>query len=95
MDVAATRIADAVEAGERIALFGDYDVDGATSAALLARQSPEGVAATCEAIAGSDFYTPTSGLRLACLGLAGIDDNVTMLWSGDTTWDSSGGGHSS
>ncbi len=46
----------------------------ADPAALLARQSPEGVAATCEAIAGTDFYTPTSGLRLACLGLAGIDD---------------------
>ncbi|WP_343345534.1 single-stranded-DNA-specific exonuclease RecJ [Sphingomicrobium sp. XHP0239] len=37
MDKAAVRIADALEAGERIALFGDYDVDGATSAALLAR----------------------------------------------------------
>jgi len=36
MDKAARRIADAVEAGEAIAIFGDYDVDGATSAALLA-----------------------------------------------------------
>ncbi|MFL6749026.1 MAG: single-stranded-DNA-specific exonuclease RecJ [Sphingomicrobium sp.] len=35
MDKAATRLADAVEAGETIAIFGDYDVDGATSAALL------------------------------------------------------------
>ena len=35
MDTAATRIADAVERGETIAIFGDYDVDGATSAALL------------------------------------------------------------
>ena len=35
MDVAATRLADAVEQGEKIAIFGDYDVDGATSAALL------------------------------------------------------------
>ena len=35
MDRAATRLADAVEAGEQIAVFGDYDVDGATSAALL------------------------------------------------------------
>ncbi|MEM7692941.1 MAG: single-stranded-DNA-specific exonuclease RecJ [Pseudomonadota bacterium] len=31
------RLADAVEAGERIVLFGDYDVDGATSCALVAR----------------------------------------------------------
>jgi single-stranded-DNA-specific exonuclease len=37
MEVAAARIAEAVIAGERIAVFGDYDVDGATSAALLAR----------------------------------------------------------
>jgi single-stranded-DNA-specific exonuclease len=35
MDKAATRLADAVERGEAIAIFGDYDVDGATSAALL------------------------------------------------------------
>ena len=35
MDKGANRIADAVEAGETIAIFGDYDVDGATSAALL------------------------------------------------------------
>lgn len=37
MDRAAQRIADAVRAGEGIAIFGDYDVDGATSSALLAR----------------------------------------------------------
>ena len=35
MDKAAARLADAVESGETIAIFGDYDVDGATSAALL------------------------------------------------------------
>ena len=37
MDKAASRLADAIAAGERIAVFGDYDVDGATSAALLHR----------------------------------------------------------
>jgi single-stranded-DNA-specific exonuclease len=35
MDAGARRIADAIEAKESIAIFGDYDVDGATSAALL------------------------------------------------------------
>src|SRR4051795_684460 len=35
MDKGAKRLADAVQKGERIAIFGDYDVDGATSAALL------------------------------------------------------------
>jgi len=37
MDKAAQRIAEAVQSGERIAIFGDYDVDGATSSALLMR----------------------------------------------------------
>jgi single-stranded-DNA-specific exonuclease len=35
MDKGAARLADALDAGETIAIFGDYDVDGATSAALL------------------------------------------------------------
>lgn len=35
MDRAAERLADAVQRGEGIAIFGDYDVDGATSSALL------------------------------------------------------------
>ena len=35
MDKGARRLADAVQKGETIAIFGDYDVDGATSAALL------------------------------------------------------------
>jgi single-stranded-DNA-specific exonuclease len=37
MDAAAGRIADAVARRERIAIFGDYDVDGACSCALMAR----------------------------------------------------------
>ena len=37
LDVAVERLADAVQADERIGLLGDYDVDGATSVALLAR----------------------------------------------------------
>ncbi|MBF0269003.1 MAG: single-stranded-DNA-specific exonuclease RecJ [Alphaproteobacteria bacterium] len=37
MDAAAERLASAVMAGELIAVFGDYDVDGATSSALLKR----------------------------------------------------------
>lgn len=35
MDVAADRLADAVRRGETVAVFGDYDVDGACSAALM------------------------------------------------------------
>jgi len=37
MDTAADRLAQAVLAGEQVTVFGDYDVDGATSAALLIR----------------------------------------------------------
>lgn len=42
--------------------------------AMLERQDPEGYAATCEAIAGTDLITPTSGLRLPALVLAGTED---------------------
>ncbi len=37
MDKAAARLADAIEAREPVAIFGDYDVDGACSSALMAR----------------------------------------------------------
>lgn len=37
MREAAARIADAIQRSESVAIFGDYDVDGATSSALLAR----------------------------------------------------------
>lgn len=47
MDQAAARIVAAIKAGEGIAVFGDYDVDGATSSALLMRFFRKiGVAAT-------------------------------------------------
>jgi single-stranded-DNA-specific exonuclease len=36
MEAAAKRIAEAATRNEKVAIFGDYDVDGATSAALLA-----------------------------------------------------------
>lgn len=51
MDAAADRLADAVQAGERITLFADYDVDGATSAAVLLR-----LLGACGATA--DHYVP-------------------------------------
>ena len=37
MDQAASRLADAIQRQEPLAIFGDYDVDGACSAALLKR----------------------------------------------------------
>ncbi|MCF8473564.1 MAG: single-stranded-DNA-specific exonuclease RecJ [Emcibacter sp.] len=37
MDKACARIVEAIEQGQKVAVFGDYDVDGATSSALLKR----------------------------------------------------------
>ena len=37
MDVAAARLADAIEKKQPVAVFGDYDVDGACSSALMSR----------------------------------------------------------
>ncbi|OHV68052.1 single-stranded-DNA-specific exonuclease RecJ [Mesorhizobium sp. LCM 4577] len=37
MEKAAARLADAIVASEKVAIFGDYDVDGAASSALLKR----------------------------------------------------------
>ncbi|UWQ33414.1 3-oxoadipate enol-lactonase [Leisingera sp. M527] len=44
---------------------------------MLVQQSRDGYAGCCAAIAGTDFYTPTSGLRLPCLGIAGSEDGAT------------------
>lgn len=41
---------------------------------MLARTPAEGYAGCCAAIAGTDFYTPTSGLGLPTLGIAGTED---------------------
>jgi single-stranded-DNA-specific exonuclease len=51
MDAAADRLAEAVRGAEKITLFTDYDVDGATSAAILVR-----ALAGCGA--GADVYVP-------------------------------------
>jgi len=37
MDKACTRVVEAIQKGQRVAVFGDYDVDGATSSAVLKR----------------------------------------------------------
>lgn len=79
MDVAATRITQAVLGGERITIYGDYDVDGATSSALLIRLLRDlGVAA--------DYYIPDrllegygpSGTALVRLGEQGSSLIVTV-----------------
>ena len=79
MDRAAERLADAVATGERVTIFGDYDVDGATSAALLIR--------LLRALGlDADAYIPDrlmegygpSGAALVALGAAGSTLIVTV-----------------
>ncbi|WP_306154076.1 3-oxoadipate enol-lactonase [Roseovarius sp. MMSF_3281] len=44
---------------------------------MLERTPAQGYAGCAAAIAGTDFYTPTSGLRLPTLGIAGSEDGST------------------
>ena len=44
---------------------------------MLVRQPVQGYAGCSAAISGTDFYTPTSGLRLPALGIAGDQDGST------------------
>jgi single-stranded-DNA-specific exonuclease len=79
MDAAAERLADAVAAQEAITIFGDYDVDGATSAALLVRLlrdlgAPVGAYIPDRLMEG---YGP-SGAALVRIGEAGSKLVVTV-----------------
>ncbi len=49
----------------------------ATWRAMLVSQPAEGYVGCSAAIAGTDFYTPTSGLRLPLLAIAGAEDGAT------------------
>ncbi|WP_244504551.1 3-oxoadipate enol-lactonase [Jannaschia faecimaris] len=51
--------------------------DLATWRARFVAVPPEGYAGCCAAIRGTDFYTPTSGLRLPTLAIAGTEDGAT------------------
>ncbi|MBD3664234.1 3-oxoadipate enol-lactonase [Sulfitobacter aestuariivivens] len=44
---------------------------------MLVQQTAAGYAGCSAAISGTDFYTPTSGLRLPVLGIAGSEDGST------------------
>ena len=79
MDAAAERLADAVTRAERVTIYGDYDVDGATSAALL-------VELLRQLGHEADYYIPDrllegygpSGEALVRLGEAGSSLIVTV-----------------
>ena len=44
---------------------------------MLVRTPEEGYVGCSAAISGTDFYTPTSGLRIPALGIAGSEDDAT------------------
>jgi 3-oxoadipate enol-lactonase len=46
---------------------------------MLSATPLDGYIGVCQAIAGTDFYTPTSGLRIPTLGIAGSDDHATPV----------------
>jgi single-stranded-DNA-specific exonuclease len=81
---AVARLADAVERGERIGIFGDYDVDGVTTAALLTsflRASGAAVeAAVARRDAGYGFTTSAAadfaarGCKVIVTGDCGTSD---------------------
>jgi 3-oxoadipate enol-lactonase len=45
--------------------------------AMLEAAPVDGYCGVCAAISGTDFYTPTSGLRIPTLGIAGTEDGST------------------
>lgn len=45
--------------------------------ARLLEANPQGYCGTCAAIGGTDFYTPTAGLTLPTLAIAGTEDGST------------------
>lgn len=51
--------------------------EATTARAMLESQPLEGYLGCAAAIGGTDFYTPTSGLRLSALGIAGDRDRAT------------------
>ncbi|TRD23520.1 3-oxoadipate enol-lactonase [Palleronia caenipelagi] len=60
--------------------FGQKRRDSAAAAAMraiLAATDPTGYTGCCAAISGTDLITPTSGLRLPTLVLAGAEDGST------------------
>ena len=71
MDVAVRIIADAVTAGRRIAIFGDYDVDGITSVAIVVKYLR---AIGCDPL----WHLPTREGEGYGLNIAAVEDLVVQ-----------------
>ena len=81
MDKATARVLRAVEAGERIAIFGDYDVDGVTAVSLLYLYLTGLGADTC-------YYIPSRTGEGYGLSISAIDklaeDGISLIVTVDT-----------
>ena len=79
MDVASARVAAAIANAEPVVVFGDYDVDGATSAALLIRviRDAGGIASAYIPDRLLEGYGPSAGAMTA-LAAAGATLIVTV-----------------
>ena len=90
MDKAVSRISKALESGEKIAVFGDYDVDGITSTCLLTdylrsrgadvtmhipRRIEEGYGLGCDAIRTLSESGVTLIVTVDC-GITGVDETA-------------------
>ena len=90
MDKAVSRISKALESGEKIAVFGDYDVDGITSTCLLTdylrsrgadvtmhipRRIEEGYGLGCDAIRTLSGSGVTLIVTVDC-GITGVDETA-------------------
>ena len=90
MDKAVSRISKALESGEKIAVFGDYDVDGITSTCLLTdylrsrgadvtmhipRRIEEGYGLGCDAIRALSESGITLIVTVDC-GITGVDETA-------------------
>ncbi len=88
MDKAVERIAQAIAAGEKIAIFGDYDVDGITATCILVdylkgrgadvvhyipRRIEDGYGLSCDAIEGLRKGGATLLVTVDC-GITGVDE---------------------
>ncbi|MGB3407282.1 MAG: 3-oxoadipate enol-lactonase [Jannaschia sp.] len=80
IDTALTKGMEPLTDGVMERWFGRDFLDGpdlGTWRARFAATPPKGYAGCCAAIKGTDFYTPTSGLRLPTLAIAGSEDGAT------------------
>ena len=76
MDVAVSRIEKAIEAGENILVYGDYDVDGTTAVALLSSYLLEGYSNVATYI--PDRYGEGYGVSLQGIDFA-EDNDFTLI----------------